>query len=430
MEEKLKPHEIKELKFLNRTFKNSIPDYNTFKKTITQYGYDEQDIGPLYVIFANNFREDGKYEELTTIDRKSGSLIDTVKMFIDNPKMDYDLMIDSISKSTILGDYRLKNVDVDNQGLYLDLDYDEFMKYYSGVDEYNRYYYNAAYSSYGYDYEEVDSDEFNYALNGYPKEYRENLSRLAEMVGDLVFSEKVLNNEEEEGEFKDFLETYFPNKVDKISNEYLQEYGYVLADVRKNSVRECYEDEVKYTSKGRSDIFIPWGDLLEIILDKELVFLSDLKDAEINGDIELEDCHYQAYPSHEEMEPVYNTLNSEIEKLIETIEESEDLDGENSIANQIKYAINTLGFKREGKNFKLKTKNGLEFEILEFKPNGMISLEIKYPEKYKSKWGEGNKVKKLIPISDLSSYVNTIPLDRQDETIKKLIKQIIKEHII
>jgi hypothetical protein len=60
----------------------------------------------------------------------------------------------------------------------------------------------------------------------------------------------------------------------------------------------------------------------------------------------------------------------------------------------------------------------------------MISLEIKYPEKYKSKWGEGNKVKKLIPISDLSSYVNTIPLDRQDETIKKLIKQIIKEHII
>lgn len=442
MKEPFKSYEIKQLKLFYKLFDGTIPDFKQFKKELLKYGYtDEVELVDLYRLYSNNFVDDGKFESIEVPYRGLPKLIKAIKTVIKDKNMSYDDMIALFNNTSILGSWFNLNknsyyaptpyIDVDNEGLEIYLDSSDWQEYFSGLDEDSYYYYNRANSgSYDSYYEEQDSDEFRYATGGHlPEELKDNLATLSKLVGDFTFIDIM----GEEGALQDFLEKYFPDKLDDIQNDYLNELGYVIGKARAKSVEECYDDEVKFTSKGRAEIFIPWKELLLIVnSDPSIITLSDLRNAEINGDIQLENCWYETYPSTEEYAEVYEVLNRSIEKLIEDLEDEDNLKdvvGRVDRSKHIWSIIDSLGFKKEGSYFTKKTKNNIVYRIVEFNVDtGKVKIHVNYPpELSKSKWG--NKSTEVIetPIEELSDWVNSLTLDRQAESFRRIFKKMLSE---
>ena len=440
MKEPFKSYEIKQLKLFYKLFDGTIPDFKQFKKELFKYGYtDEVELVDLYRLYSNNFVDDGKFESIEVPYRGLPKLIKAIKTVIKDKNMAYDDMIALFNNTSILGSWFNVNknsyylptpyIDVDPEGLEIYLDNSDWEEYFSGLDEDSLYYYNMA-NSYDSHYEEQDSDEFRYATGGQlPNELKDNLETLSKLVGDFTF----IDTMDEEGALQDFLEKYFPDKLDDIQNDYLSELGYAMGKARSKSVEECYNDEVKFTDKGRAQIFIPWKELLLIVnSDPSIITLSELKNAEINGEIELSDCWYEGYPSTEEYKEVYEVLNRSIEKLIEDLEDDDKLKdavGRVDRSKQIWSIIDSLGFKKEGSYFTKKTKNNIVYSIVEFNiDTGKVKLHVNYPpELSKSKWGNKNTEVIETPIEELSDWVNSLTLDRQAESFRRIFKKILSE---
>lgn len=442
MKEPFKSYEIKQLKLFYKLFDGTIPDFKQFKKELLKYGYtDEVELVDLYRLYSNNFVDDGKFESIEVPYRGLPKLIKAIKTVIKDKNMAYDDMLALFNYTSILGSWFNVNkntyysstpyIDVDSEGLEIYLDNSDWEKYFSGLDEDSLYYYHRSNSgSYDSYYEEQDSDEFRYATGGQlPDELKDNLETLSKLVGDFTF----IDTMDEEGALQDFLEKYFPDKLDDIQNDYLNELGYVMGKARAKSVEECYNDEVKFTSKGRAEIFIPWKELLLIVnSDPSIITLSDLKNAEINGEISLGDCWYDGYPSTEEYAEVYEVLNRSIEKLIEDLEDEDNLKdvvGRVDRSKQIWSIIDSLGFKKEGSYFTKKTKNNIVYQIVEFNiDTGKVKLHVNYPpELSKSKWGNKNTEVIETPIEELSDWVNSLTLDRQSESFRRIFKKMLSE---
>jgi hypothetical protein len=438
MNEPLKTYEIKQLKFFNKIFDNSVPNFNNFERKLKDYDYTSEELAKYFRLYVNNFREDAKYELIEEPDRSLGKLANTINDIIKNPKMDYDEIMEILTSPNILGDWFDKGkygrndryVDYDKEGLELYMDNSDWEKYFSGLDEHDTHYLALARTNYNR-HEEADNEEFEY-LSVFTDEVRDNIVLLAKLLGDFNFAKEVENNQLDQGDFKNFLEKYFPEEVDSIIDEYLYDYGYALFDVRAKSVEKCYEDEIKFDGKGRADIFIPWGELLKLLTSNaDIMTLSDLKDIEINGEISLEDCWFNSDPpSTEDLNDTYYNLNRHIEKLIEKIEDEEpsELSNRATSSKNIWDLIEKLGFRKEGKILTKKTKNGIVIKIMGVNiDDETVNIEITYPKEFsKSKWSESDKEIKKIPYQDLSTWLTTIPLERQTET-RKIIEKILKE---
>jgi len=444
MNEPFKSYELKQLKLFYKLFHGDIPDFKEFKKELHKYGFiDEVELTNLYRLYANNYVEDGNFESIEIPDRGLPKLVRAITSIIKDKNMDYDEAIKMFTNPSVLGSWFSSTpsrswgstndpyIDVDSEGIKLYLPNDDWEKYFSGLDENDLWYYHRAFDSYSDNYEEMDSEEFNYATD-LSNELKEKISDLSEMVGDFNFANKIKEGAEEEGELRTFLETYFPDKVESIIDDYVSEVGYAVGRARSESVRQCYDDDVKYTSKGSADIFIPWKSLLDIVnSNPSIITLSNLKDAEINDEMNLESCWYDAYPSREEYKDAYDSLERHIDKLIEDLEDEDnfkDVTNRIEISKKMWSLISKLGFEKKDKYFTKTTNDGVTINILEFNiENGKIKLELNYPKKIKSKWNDKNKEVIEIPFEQLSDWVNSLPLDRQVESIKRIIKKLLSE---
>lgn len=445
MNEPLKSYEIKILKMIHKIFGGSVPYFVPFKKEMEKLGLDIEEISDFFRLYVNNYKENGDYENIKEPNRGDLPLITTIKEIIKN-RMPYDDLMEKLNRPEVLGNWfnpstfwQEPKIDADNDGLYLHMDNEEWEKYFSGLDENDIWYYNRV-QSYGDNYEEMNSDEFRYALGSYPKEYRENIATLAKMVGDIGFADTIMKSEEEEGQFYDFLEKYFPSEADDIARDYLNELGYVTYEVRKNGVEECYEDNVKFKSGGNSnaEIFMPWRELLKFILENEnVVTISDLKDAQINGDgMDLESCWYETYPRTEDYKEPWESIDKNVRKLIEKMEEGdygEEVISRVKVAQDMWDIVNKLGFKKDGKFYSKITPNKIKITIESFNTEkGKFTITVDYPKKYgTSKWDEGGQRQRhIIDAKDLGTWVTSLPLNRQLENYRNLIKKILKEDTI
>lgn len=424
--------ELKVLKAFNNIF-DGITSYQIFSKKLEDYGFiniPEEELLNLYRLFSNNYREDGQYELIKKVDRSIGKLANLIRRII---KKDYESereMDDILSSQEISGEFfygdRNNFVEFDTKGIKLHMDYVGWKNYFSGLSEENEWYYNMANSYYGYS-EEVDNDEVKYMERNFPNELREKISILADMVGDLNISARIKTDGLDEGEFSDFLELNFPEQANRIFEDYLSDYGYALGKSRSKGVTDCYEEKAKYQGSGSADIFIPWKDLLKIVITNPMVLtLSDLKDIEINGeDIELESCWYESYPSGEEMVDTYRQIEKHIDDLIDGIE-----DGEIKIENtkEIFDIINRLGFKKDRDGFKKTSESGIEIVINKISPEkNQLEIIVDYPKGTQpSKWGDEGMTR-TIKATDLGTWLNSLPLDRQVESFKKILHNILKE---
>jgi|LakMenE01Jun11ns_1017448.scaffolds.fasta_scaffold9959639_8 hypothetical protein len=423
--------EIKLLKLFNRLFK-TVPSYNTFNGKLIDYGFDdvEDELVKSYRLFLNNYREDGQYELTEKVDRGIGKLANLIRKII---KKDYESereMDDILNSREISGEFFYDNrnnfVEFDTKGIKLHMDSEDWRKYFSGLSEEDTWFYNMANSHYGYS-EEVDDDELKYMERGLPEDVREKISILADMVGDLNISTRIKTDGLDEGEFSDFLELNFPKQADRIFTDYLSDYGYALGRSRSKGVTDEYEKGVKFQGKGSADIFIPWKDLLKMVITNPMVTtLSDLKDLEINGDhISLEGAWYESYPDKEEMADTYRQIEKHIDDLIDGIE-----DGEIKLENtkEIWEIINRLGFKKEGDAFRKTSESGIEIVINKISPEkNELEIIVQYPKGTQpSKWGD-ETMKRTIKATDLGTWLNSLPLDRQVESFKKILHTILKE---
>lgn len=442
MKEAFKSYEIKQLKLFYKLFNGTIPDFSQFKNKLSIYGYDDEvELVDLYRLYSNNFVDDGKFESIEVPYRGLPKLIKAIKTVIKDKNMAHEDMLALFNNTSILGSWFNVNknsyytpepyIDVDSEGLEIYLSNSDWEEYFSGLDENDlHYYHRSASGSYDSYYEEQDSDEFRYVTGGQlPDKLKDNLETLSKLVGNFTF----IDTMDEEGALQDFLEKYFPDKLDDIQNDYLNELGYIIGKVRAKGVQECYDEDVKFTSKGRAEIFIPWKELLLIVnSDPSIITLSDIKNANINDSINLENCWYESYPSTEEYKEVYEVLNSSIEKLIEDLEDEDNLNdviGRVNRSKQIWSIIDSLGFKKEGLYFTKKTKNNIVYRIVEFNvDDGKVKIHINYPpELSKSKWGNKNTEVIEIPIEELSDWVNSLPLDRQSESFRRIFKKMLSE---
>jgi hypothetical protein len=310
-----------------------------------------------------------------------------------------------------------------SDGVTLELDYDEWSQYFSGLYDNDTWIYDRSMSDYGYP-EEMDNEEFNYAYTN--DETIELLKDLAIISGKSHWPGK--DNNPETGEISDFLEEILPtDKFEDIVNDYLSEVGYALDRSRRYAVRETYSNEIKYDTNsascnsGSHCIEIPYADLIDIVVEKDLINLSDLKDAEIQPYIDLENVFYDTWVEGDQVDGIIAELNRTLKRTIEEIVDSEDINLEELI--------------RERENFNQYVKK-LGFEVVSSKTNKgdwYQSKDDKIHFYTKDVDFKTNKIKftydgkpHLVPIENLSDWVQGSVLDLNESVRYKRIK-LLKE---
>jgi len=124
-----------------------------------------------------------------------------------------------------------------------------------------------------------------------------------------------------------------------------------LTESRNAGTIESYNSEIKYNvdgscTCGRRCITIPYNDLLYIVKNEDVINLSDLKELEIQPDVNLYDGYYDNWLSDDGMQTVISDLNDSLEGVINKISEDGGVDIKELIKDREVFfnIIEKLGF--------------------------------------------------------------------------------------
>lgn len=195
---------------------------------------------------------------------------------------------------------------MDEDALHLKMTEEEYDEYYSGLDEYQRAfrYYDTN------DYYFQDWDEEEKYMHHYLSE--ENINRLKEMARRIGVSHNY--DFSEEGQIKKFIENNFENS-EKILSDYMMILDDAMSQAKAKEIKEV-TDSIKFKySDGYLDL--PWKELWNLLKDKEINKFIDLKDMEINGELDLENSYYDTPDIKDE---TVTELNDKFEKNLDDVE--------------------------------------------------------------------------------------------------------------
>ena len=416
--DKLTKFEVKILSYLDKKIGDITNKDQVFKILRDEFGLDKTEVLDLYRLWYYN-KGAGDYETIE-VDRE-GPLLNFINnlTLLNTPVSEYiDELYDNDSKKldalvgewfNLCGTYSTPCLDFESDSVKINIDRDEWEKYFSGLHEDDLWKYYEAFSSYNDSYEEIDSDEFNYVHTN--DETVEHLETLAIMSGLSEWPGKD-DKRIEESEVNDFLGKVLPKEYyERVVDDYIGEMSIEVTRARQNNVRETYTNEIKYDTNKTSCSFgnycieIPYDELIEIVKEKNLLNLSELKDAEIQPDVDLDGTYYDVWLDDEGQEDVIKELNTSLEWVIEKITEAEDIDLEELIQNRknVLDLLNKLGFK------KITDTSQGEYYVSR---NGIVSL---YTSDIDFK---NNKVKftyddqtHITPIENLTNWVSGSVLD-------------------
>ena len=213
--------------------------------------------------------------------------------------------------------------------------------------------------------------------------------------------------------------------VEDIIDNYLSEVSVELTRARLEAVRYCYNNESKYnTNKTRCNsgdycIFIPYEDLKELIINKNMLNLSELKDAEVNDDIYLNDCYYDAWLDDEGHDSCIRELNRSLERTIEKITEDDELDLEQLIKDRKEFynMLDKFGFRQYAS-----TTSGGYYKSEDGKID-LLTDNINFKER-KIKFTYEGKTH-MVPFEDFPNWVGGSVLDLNESV--KIKKKLLKE---
>lgn len=406
----------------NKTTKNEI--INSLKETLG-FSYEESNYYYKLWYFLNG----RDYDELL-FDENKTDLKNYVKTIVDSDNPDD--YIDEIYKENesllrkIYGDnfnYHLRDtpsLDWTSEGLKLNLSYEDWDMYFSGLNEDSIHFYYEMGSGYIDHSYEVDEEEFNYVVTD--DETIELLSHIALLKNLNNWPGK--NTEISDYEVNDFLKKSLDYQDYKnLKEEYIDSMSYYLKHERLNQIKEIYKNEVKYDKDDcfseYSDvcILIPYSNLLEIIEEENLFNLSELFDSEINGRIDLLSDYYSIWLNDDDKNNLLNDLNDGLKKIIDNIVEESDYDLDKIIIlrNDFFDLIEKLGFKKqtEGVFF---YKNLVSFNINDVDFEGE-KIKINYIP---------NNSDHVIPIEDLPNWISGSVLDLNESVRYNFNKKVLK----
>jgi len=421
--EKLSKSEIKILKILDKHV--GIPSHKeeTIKFLKDTLAFSPHQSLDFYKLWYLNQEDIIPYEEMEDIDRGATFLtrmLDRIAKSEDSPSEEVDKIYDENQKDylKLLGPWwyrscgrysgKIPCIEWEDDGIVLNLDNLQWEQYFSWLGEDEAWRYKNAVSYYGSDNEELDDSEFDYAI--YNDETINKFKQLAAMAGMDVYPGKDDAGILEE-EISNFLESILPHEeYDQVRMDYLWELGSVVSSARNKAVVDTYDEEVNYpiiSCGGGGDycIEIPYEDLMVLVKDNDLINLSELKDAEVNGDIYIEDVYHDTWYDEDGQQEVINEFNNTLKRTIEEIQESDDdLEGRMEKIKNFNLYLKKLGFKSNGNQWQKGTrwvsKDGI---IVVFSKNYNADnnmLQFKY-----------NDEEHIIPLEELVHWVQGSVLD-------------------
>ncbi len=395
--------------------------------------------GEALKFFINWYYSSGYDYETYELDEDKNPLFDfiqTISTITTRGELDY--FIDELyDKDNILyrrlnGEYfniacqysgNIPCLNFDLDGITIELDSQNWEEYFSGLYEDDWWRYYESHSNYSDNYEDFESDEFNYM--SYNDDTIDILGDIATLSGKLNWPGKDGGATRSEDISKFLSEVLPSNYFEEVVNEYLSELSYVVSDNRRKATRDYYEEEVKYdTNQTRCEfahycIHIPYSDLLDIIDGEDLLSLSDLKDVGVNGTIDLGDVWYDTYTVSGDNEKLAKEFNYILERVIKRIVEKDGIDLEevNRIKEKVVTMLDTLNLEKG-----LATMTGHWYDS----EDGKIRLhtdDIDFKENKISFWY--NKKRHKVPIDEFPNWVMGSVMDLQEsfKNKKKLIKE-------
>ena len=422
--DKLSKSEIKILKILDKHVGGSlINKEETIEFLRDTLAFNHHQALDYYKLWYLNQEDIIPYEEMEDIDRGSTFLtgmLDRIINSVSSPSEEVDKIYDENEKDYLksLGPWwykgcarytgRLPCIEWEDDGVVLNLDDLQWEQYFSGLGEDEAWRYKNASSYYGEDNEDLEDEEFDYAI--YNDETKNKFKQLAAMAGMDAYPGKDDTPIAEE-EISNFLEHILTTEeFDQLRRDYLWELGSVVSRARNNAVVEEYDGNVNYplvSCSGGGDycIKIPYEDLMVLVKDNDLINLSELKNAEINESIYLEDAYYDTWYDEEGKEDVIREFNNILERSIEKIKESgTDLEGRLEKLKDFNLYLKKLGFKSNSSNWadgtRWVSKDG---NLVVFSKNYNVennTLKFKYNGDYH-----------IIPLEELVHWVQGSVLD-------------------
>ena len=369
--DKLSRSEIKILKILDHHVGIPSDKDETIKFLMDTLAFSHHEALDYYKLWYLNKEDIIPYEEMEDIDRGATFLTNILDRIIKSENSPYE-EIDKIQDENqkdylkLMGPWwylncnrysgKLPCIEWEDDGIVLNLDDLQWEEYFSGLGEDEAWRYKAATSYYQENQEDFEDEEFDYAI--YNDETISKFKELAEIAGVDKWPGKDEAPIAEE-EISNFLESILPpGEFDIIRQDYLWALGTAVSSARNKAIVELYDDEINYNivscdGGGQYCIKIPYDSLMAIVKDRDLLNLSELKDAEINDEIYLQDAYYDTWFDSEGSEEVISEFNSSLERPIDKFnEEGNDL---KEIMGKIKNFNETLkkiGLKNHGSHWR------------------------------------------------------------------------------
>lgn len=232
--------------------------------------------------------------------------------------------------------YKAYEFDYNKRAVKLDIDENEFEEKFSGMDSGNLQYYNTVNAG---DYNEnVDSSEDDY-MNNYLNDKNEKLIKnIASQLGipDYDF--------EKEGNLAKFLEEYTDIKIE-------DDFRYEVGNGWERHAAKAINDEVNNKQKFKyidGYLILPFKELYKFVSEhpeKYIKSFNDLKESEINGEIDLERVYSDSsHQIDDEAEKKINLLFKE--KLTEFLDKIHSGEIDTTKIQRAKEILKTLGFKK------------------------------------------------------------------------------------
>lgn len=421
--EKLSRSEIKILKLLDHHVGIPSDKNETIKFLKDTLAFTHHQALDYYKLWYLNQESIIPYEEMEDIDRGSTfitRMLDQIVKSEDSPDDAADKIYDDNQRDylKLLGSWwyqkcgrysgRVPCIEWEDDGVVLNLDSTQWENYFSGLGEDEAWRYGAAQSHYSENQEDYEDEEFHYAI--YNDETIGKFKELAEIAGIDKWPGKDVSDIREE-EILNFLESILPEEeVDTIRQDYLWALGSEVTRARNKAVVDAYDDQVTFptvscSGGGSYCIKIPYEDLMVLVKDKELLNLSELKDAEINDDIHLEDYYYDTFYDDEGREEILREFNYVLGNTIDKFsKEDNDLHDVMKKIKNFNETLKTIGLKNQGTHWRdghhWKSEDGkLVVYSREF-DHKTNKVKIQYD-------GESH----LIPLEDLSNWALGSVLD-------------------
>ena len=433
--DKLNKFEINVLELLDVEVGNRLSDSKELRKDkamkiLSSLRISDSESIDLYRLWYFNQKVEGvEYSEMD-IDRADTPLIKfTTKMsvLIKPERVEYFDNIDEELLEKLYGDWfhwgcSVPSLHWNNYGVELNLSKEEWEEHFSGLDEYSLYRYYESFDPYGSYYDEMDNDELNYM--SFNDETIDHLKTIALLSGVSDYPGK--ERQPNEGEINTFLEKYLPtNYYEDIGDVYLNSLSMEVSRSRQDSVREVYNDEAKYQPSSNCNCYgvdmcisIGYDDLLYFIKDNEMVNFSDLKDIEVQPEINLEDGYGDTWLDDEGSETIISDLNDSIERVIDKITEDGDIDLVKLLIKREKWEniFKDLGFKTSY-NRRISKDGNTSFNDgdIDYKND---KIKIRYKDRVH-----------IIPLENLSDWAlgGVLDLNESVKYSKRLLKESVED---